>query len=81
MVTVQMKEELKFIIMENGELFVMILGVPVMLQLFANSWALKVMEWLIIGALHLGKERVVSFWTTFLAVEMNQTYLTAPTMG
>ena len=81
MVTVQMKEELKFTIMENGELFVMILGVPVMLQLFANSWALKVMEWLIIGTLNLGKERVVSFWTTFLAVEMNQTYLTAPTMG
>ena len=81
MVIVQMKEELKFTIMENGELFVMILGVPVMLLLFANNWGLKVMEWLIIGMLNLGKERVVSFWTTFLAVEMNQTYLTAPTMG
>ena len=75
-----MKEELKFSIMEHGELFVMIRGVPVMLQLFANNWALKVMEWLITGMLNLDKEQGVSFWITFLAAEMNQVYLTAITM-
>ena len=32
MVTVQMKEELKFITMEHGELFVMISGVLLMLE-------------------------------------------------
>ena len=74
-----MKEELKFSIMEHGELFVMIGGAPVMLQLFANNWALKVMEWLITGMLNLGKEQGVSFWMNFLAVEMNQVYLTAIT--
>ena len=37
MVTVQIKEELKFITMEPGELFVMTFGVQLMLKLFANN--------------------------------------------
>ena len=43
MVTVQMKEELKFFIMEHGELYVMTLGIRLMLQLFVNNWVMKLM--------------------------------------
>ena len=80
MVTVQMKEESKFITMEHGELFVMISGVLLMPELFANNWAMKLMVLLLIIVLNLAKEQAVSFWTTSSAVEVNQIYLTVLTM-
>ena len=81
MVTVQMKEELKFTIMGHGELFVMTSGVLLMPQLFVNNWAMKLMGLLPIAVLNLDKEQVLSFWTTSFVVEMNQIYLTVLTMG
>ena len=75
-----MKEELKFIIMEHGELFVMISGVLLMPELFVNNWAMKLMVLLLIAGLNLVKEQVISFWTTFFVLEVNQVYLTAVTM-
>ena len=80
MVTVQIKEELKSIIMELGELSVMTSGVLQMPELFVNNWAMNLMESLLIAVLNLDKERVTSFWTTFFAVEMNLIYLTVVTM-
>ena len=61
MVTVQMKEELRFIIMEHGELFVMIFGVLLMPQLFVNNLDMKLMELLLIAVLNLDKVREILF--------------------
>ena len=80
MVIVQIKEELKFIIMEHGEPFVMIFGVLLMPQLFANNLVMKLMGLLLIAVLNLGKELVISFWITSFVEEMKQIYLTAVIM-